>query len=281
MRQLKIIMGILMGFLPFVSCSAKAPKNPYKTATEIRFWHDNGSVAPQYHQKETYVVTPDSITKTVKVEDGSATASLAITKDMYVAFCDSLAALALDKRKKSDEGRQKGGPNYGLSVNKDGQSVFSAGHEDGRQVVIPQLKDLFGDLYRKASYAQYETATEFCHWYNNGSVAPQCQMTVSYSVTRDSMSRSLNTMTGVTRDKFAISKEDFQEFYACLMQLGLEKPLILPRRMPLPPGSNTVVLSIFKGDACLFGSSNSAGTLPASESVISRVFESLFNKYKK
>ena len=137
----------------------------------------------------------------------------------------------------------------------------------------------------KVTEKQFNEATNFCYWYNNGTVAPECQEAVTYVVTCDSIIKTVSMESGKKVKKFKLKDGDFQEFLANIKKCGIAK-----RKKPVENlccGGHSCGLDIYKGKECLFsaysyiGGGEDGGTLLTKQWVLGDLFGNLYQKYEK
>ena len=230
-----------------------------------------------------YVVTASSLTKSVTRNDVTTIQEFAVSKTDFKDLLDALIKFDLGHNIHPGQYfRYAGHYTMALEAFDGAECLYAArvSHSGKKN----DLTDMFESLYKKSLDAMggglFMDATEFCLSYNNGSVAPEYQKSVTYTVSPDSISRVDRSSEGTTTKKFAISKDDFNAFYYSLLKCGIAKK-DKPDGRSILAGGHNMILSIFNREESLFAASTASGTLATDENALTRVFENLYGKYVK
>ena len=142
---------------------------------------------------------------------------------------------------------------------------------------------LFANAQRLTA-KQIDKAERITYWFNNGTVAPEHQQTVTYSVTADSITQKVAGHDGTTIKTLAVSEADQQLFREQLKKQDIK---CLKKSAPnLCTGGHDIGLGLYADSTTLFyasayvGGGRMGGKLACNEMDVCHCFEQLFKSCK-
>lgn len=143
----------------------------------------------------------------------------------------------------------------------------------------------FAAFGQKLTNKAIDTATEYTLWYNNGTVAPDYQRTVTITVTPDSVTRTISMLKGTTTESFSVSELSLKLFKENLKACKIKKRS--KNKENTCCGGHSIGISLKSGDKNTFSASAyvggglMGGNLVGNEYEIKGCFEDLIAKSQK
>ena len=129
-----------------------------------------------------------------------------------------------------------------------------------------------------------DNAVKFKMWFDNGSVAPECQESVTYTVTNDSIICNIHHHNGSSNDGYAVSKQDMETFRKALKACKISKRSKAHENLCC--GGHQIGLTIYSQDEVTFsasaycGGGEMGGKLVCNEMSLKACFDALLKASK-